>query len=367
MPRRVAAGMSTLSTPVPARPITLRLVASARSARRSSSSPSGSGSRRRRRSPRGAPGRSSRGRGRPRSSARSSSTPESAIFSLTRTFIAPTPSTFSTTQSMHGGERLDVGGLDRREHPDPQLVAAELAVGLDVDDAVGAQRRGDRRGVDRVVEVDRADDQRALRGIGDERGREVGAPRPSRRGGTRRPSVRSTHQSSPPLPSIHSIWSASSSRVASAGRVVGLLLARVLERRLQREELRLPAAGGAVELLDPGDRGGAERGEPEAAVGAEALLRGEVVDVGLGGVERQARRRPRWRRSGPARRPRPPGARDRDHDAGRGLVVGPGDRVGAGLRRAASGASPGSASTTIGSPRKGAAAVALANFCENSP
>ena len=27
MPRRVAAGMSTLSTPVPARPITLRLVA----------------------------------------------------------------------------------------------------------------------------------------------------------------------------------------------------------------------------------------------------------------------------------------------------------------------------------------------------
>ena len=28
MPRRVAAGMSTLSTPVPARPITFRLVAS---------------------------------------------------------------------------------------------------------------------------------------------------------------------------------------------------------------------------------------------------------------------------------------------------------------------------------------------------
>ena len=32
-----------------------------------------------------------------------------------------------------------------------------------------------------------------------------------------------------------------------------------------------------------------------------------------------------------------------------------------------SGASPGSASTTIGSARKGAAAVALANFGENSP
>ena len=37
-----------------------------------------------------------------------------------------------------GRERLDVGGFDRREHRDPQLVAAELAVGLDVDDAIGS-------------------------------------------------------------------------------------------------------------------------------------------------------------------------------------------------------------------------------------
>jgi len=34
---------------------------------------------------------------------------------------------------------------------------------------------------------------------------------------------------------------------------------------------------------------------------------------------------------------------------------------------AGSGASPGSASTTIGSPRKGAPSVTLANFDENSP
>ena len=47
---------------------------------------------------------------------------------------------------------------------DPQLVAPELAVGLDVDDPVGAQRRRDRGGVDALVEVDRADDQRALGG-----------------------------------------------------------------------------------------------------------------------------------------------------------------------------------------------------------
>ena len=71
-------------------------------------------------------------------------------------------------------------------------------------------------------------------------------------------------------------------------RVVGLLLARVLERGLQREEGRLPAAGGAVELLDAGDRGRAEQRQPEAAVGAEGLLRGEVVGVGVGDVDRQA-------------------------------------------------------------------------------
>ena len=39
------------------------------------------------------------------------------------------------------GEGGDVVGLDGGEHRDAQLVAAELAVGLGVDDAVGAQRR----------------------------------------------------------------------------------------------------------------------------------------------------------------------------------------------------------------------------------
>src|SRR4051794_33380195 len=72
------------------------------------------------------------------------------------------------------------------------------------------------------------------------------------------------------------------------GRVVGLLLARVLQRRLQREETGLPALGSTVELTDAGDRRRAERGEPETAVGAECLLRSEVVGVGLARIERQA-------------------------------------------------------------------------------
>src|SRR5687767_3640066 len=60
------------------------------------------------------------------------------------------------------GQALDIVGIDRREHADAQLVAAELAVAVRVDDAIGAQRGVDRRRVDATVgrrrEVDRADD-----------------------------------------------------------------------------------------------------------------------------------------------------------------------------------------------------------------
>ena len=181
-----------------------------------------------------------------------------------------------------------------------------------------------------VVEVDRADDQRALGRVGDERGRELAAPRPSRRGAPRSPTVRRTHQSRPPLAEHPLDLVGEQDQGRQRGRVVGLLLARVVERRLQREEFRLPAVAGAVELLDPGDRGGAEQRQPEAAVGGEALLRGEVVDVGLADVDRQAA----GARGGVDQDQRVAGvggALDRDHDAGRGLVVGPGDHVGGGV------------------------------------
>ena len=112
---------------------------------------------------------------------RSSATPESPIFSLTSTRGRPPfalrPTCGRRLRGAHrpspledpvdaGGQRLDVGGLDRGEHADPQLVAPELAVGLDVDDAVCAQRRRERGRVELLVEVDRADDQRALGGVG---------------------------------------------------------------------------------------------------------------------------------------------------------------------------------------------------------
>ena len=179
--------------------------------------------------------------------------------------------------------------------------------------------------------------------------------------------MRSTHQSRPPLASIHSTWSASSSRVASAGRVVGLLLARVLERGLQREEGGLPAAGGAVELLDPRDRGRAQQRQPEAAVGAEALLRGEVVGVGLGDVDRQAAGAGGGVDQDQRARRRPRGGATVDHDPGRGLVVGPGDHVGGGVgdrRRGVAGLGLDHDRVARGTAPP---AVALANFGENSP
>ena len=81
-----------------------------------------------------------------------------------------------------GGERLDVGRVDGREHRDAQLVAAELAVRLGVDDAVGAQHLRQLRRVDALGEVDGADRRpNASRGRR-RRGRRSRPCRPTRRG-----------------------------------------------------------------------------------------------------------------------------------------------------------------------------------------
>ena len=100
--------------------------------------------------------------------------------------------------------------------------------------------------------------------------------------------MRPTRKSRPPLPSIQSSWSASRISVATRRRVVGLVLARVVERRGQRQGLGDPAVGARADLGDALLRGRAQQRQPQAAVGGEALLRREVVDVGLRRVERQA-------------------------------------------------------------------------------
>ena len=95
--------------------------------------------------------------------------------------------------------------------------------------------------------------------------------------------------------------------MASAGRVVGLVEARLLERDAEVEARRDPAVGRR-DALDAGDRRGRDRGEPQPAVAGEALLRGEVVDVDLRRGRSAARRRPTSRRRARAgRRPAPSG------------------------------------------------------------
>ena len=111
-----------------------------------------------------------------------------------------------------------------------------------------------------------------------------------------------------------------------------------------------------VQLGDPLLRGRAEQRQPQPAVGGEALLRREVVGVGLGDVDGQPagaggrvdqRRARRRRRPGAARAP---SRRSRSRCAPtrsrrrRSAACAP--------TPAGSGASPGSAATTIGSPQE---------------
>ncbi len=58
-----------------------------------------------------------------------------------------------------GGEGCNVSRVDGREHPHSELVAAELAVGVGVEHAVGPKDLADRGGGDALVEVDGADDR----------------------------------------------------------------------------------------------------------------------------------------------------------------------------------------------------------------
>ena len=76
-------------------------------------------------------------------------------------------------------ELAHVVGFHRREARHAQLVAAELAVGVGVEDVIGPQRPVHRDCIDRVVEVDRAHDVRSLGRVGDERGRPVSGVGPA--------------------------------------------------------------------------------------------------------------------------------------------------------------------------------------------
>ena len=211
-----------------------------------------------------------------------------------------------------------IGGV----HRDPQLVATELAVGLGVHDPVGPQHLRDRCRVDRVVEVDGADHQRAVVGVDDVRSgvRRPLGPAVERVGGGRGPL---DHPLEPAL-GVHPFELLGHQEERGDRRgVVGLVQAGVVDRDLQVEEGR-DVATRAGDLVDPRDGPGGHRSDPQATVGGEGLLRGEVVGVGLVEVDRQAA----GARGGVDQDERVVsgalGADDRRHHGGRGLVVRPG-------------------------------------------
>ena len=181
----------------------------------------------------------------------------------------------------------DVARVDRGVHRDPQLVAAELAVGLGVDDAVGAQRLGDRGGVDRLVEVDGADHQRAVRPGPRRTASCTPSSRPSRRARRRtRWCARPCRRARP---------GRSSSRAArpsgTAWRPTGCCRSGSSRScRSRSAGRRTPGCSGRSPAISSARASAARRHQrdPQAAVGGEALLRREVVGVDLGEVDGQA-------------------------------------------------------------------------------
>ena len=99
--------------------------------------------------------------------------------------------------------------------------------------------------------------------------------------------MRRTAQSRPPWPLIHSSCSASRKRVASAG-VLYVWFLRELSIAVGSEKNSGTCRPERVDARGALQGGRGEDADPQAAVGGEGLLRGEVVDVGLGDVDGQA-------------------------------------------------------------------------------
>ena len=168
--------------------------------------------------------------------------------------------------------------------------------------------------------------------------------------------MRPTHQSSPPPSSIHSIGSASRISVATRGRVVGLVLARVVDRRLQARGRRAASVrwrrrARATRSIAAGLIAASQRPPSEAKPFCGASSRRRPGEAFSG--------RPPVPEVASTRTSAPSGSR-RALDARPSLRsmtrLGPGDRVGMESRRVGSGVA-GLGLDPIGSARNGAPAV----------
>ena len=222
---------------------------------------------------------------------------------------------------MHPVSASTSARVDRGVHRDPELVAAQLAVGLGVDDPVGAQGRRHRVGRDGVVEVDGADHQRTVSGFGDVR---RGVRRPLR------PPVERLgggggaldHRLEPAL-GVHPVQLLGHQEQGGHRRgVVGLVLGGVVDR--QWAGRRTPGPNGRSPRSRP-----LAPARPATSARSTARRRRRRTSAGRSSRRRPGRGRPaahqhrRWRRSARASRRRPPVAH-RSHHGRRGLVVRPG-------------------------------------------
>jgi hypothetical protein len=154
------------------------------------------------------------------------------------------------------GERRDVVGLHGREHPHAQLVAAELAVRERVEHPGLPQVPHDLVGVDRVVQVDGPDHGGPLGGLGDERRRPLAGLGPAVQQLGRALAAGDgpveTALVEQPLDLV-----GQHDEGRDGGRVQRLVLAGVVRRRGERQELRHPAvAAGRLDLRGALERGG---------------------------------------------------------------------------------------------------------------
>ena len=183
-----------------------------------------------------------------------------------------------------------------REHRDAELVAAELAVARRCRRCRWpAARRDTAVASTDVVEVDGGRPRGCARPGRRRTAWRTARPRPSRRwcrpsgrSGRRPTRGRRCRASTRPAGRRGRSWRAPACCRSGRGGSCSRAMPRSSDAGIQRSDRR--------DALDALDRGRRARGEPQAAVAGEALLRGEVVDVELRRGRSAGRRRPTWRR-----------------------------------------------------------------------
>src|SRR5690625_3775298 len=153
------------------------------------------------------------------------------------------------------GECFYVGGFDSHVHRHPQLIAAEFAIRLDIDDPIGAQDLSDLCGIHGVSEVDCSHHIGAGRRVGYERRRELRGFRPRVQmrgrfcGASRGPAK--------PAVGVHPVELFGEHQQGGDSRSVEcLIFTRVIDRGLQRQEFWFPACR-RLDFRDAGKCSGA--------------------------------------------------------------------------------------------------------------